>query len=65
MVRSFVKTIANTVVYRSRGEFWKIVIFENDEGKPRAVAFVLSQAALIKTLPTEGFHDRAIRRVPG
>ena len=36
-------------------EYWKIVVFRNNENKPRALAFVLSQAALIKTLPTEDF----------
>jgi endonuclease G len=36
-------------------EFYKIVVFENDEGKPRALAFVLSQDSLIKDLPEEEF----------
>jgi len=36
-------------------EYWKIVVFRNDQSEPRALAFVLSQAALIKTLPTEDF----------
>ena len=36
-------------------EYWKIVVFRNDQNKPRVLAFVLSQAALIKTLPTEDF----------
>lgn len=36
-------------------EYWKIVVFQNDEGQLRALAFVLSQAALIKTLPQEDF----------
>lgn len=36
-------------------EYWKIVVFRNDQNKPRALAFILSQAALIKTLPTEDF----------
>ena len=36
-------------------EYWKIVVFRNDQNEPRALAFVLSQAALIKTLPTEDF----------
>ncbi|HUT36214.1 MAG TPA: DNA/RNA non-specific endonuclease [Planctomycetota bacterium] len=36
-------------------EFWKLVVFENDAGRPRAVAFKLSQASLIKSLPSEEF----------
>ena len=36
-------------------EYWKIVVFRNDESEPRALAFILSQAALIKTLPAEDF----------
>jgi endonuclease G len=36
-------------------EYWKIVVFRNDQNRPRALAFILSQAALIKTLPTEDF----------
>ena len=37
-------------------EFYKIVVFENDEGEPRALAFLLSQASLIKDLPEEEFE---------
>lgn len=36
-------------------EYWKIVVFENDNGKKTALAFLLSQASLIKTLPLEDF----------
>jgi endonuclease G, mitochondrial len=36
-------------------EYWKIVVFRNNQNEPRALAFILSQAALIKTLPTEDF----------
>jgi endonuclease G len=36
-------------------EYWKIVVFRNNKNDPRALAFILSQAALIKTLPTEDF----------
>lgn len=37
-------------------EFYKIVVFENDDGEPRALAFLLSQASLIKDLPEEEFE---------
>ncbi|HEY0764466.1 MAG TPA: DNA/RNA non-specific endonuclease [Pyrinomonadaceae bacterium] len=37
-------------------EFYKVVVFENDQGKPRALAFILSQASLIKDLPQEEFE---------
>jgi endonuclease G, mitochondrial len=37
-------------------EFYKIVVFENDQGKPRALAFLLSQSSLIKDLPPEEFE---------
>jgi endonuclease G len=37
-------------------EFYKVVVFEKDNGKPTALAFVLSQATLIKNLPTEEFE---------
>ena len=37
-------------------EFYKIVVFENDAGKPRTLAFLLSQASLIKDLPEEEFE---------
>ncbi len=36
-------------------EFWKVGVFENDKGDPRALAFLLSQESLIKDLPTEEF----------
>lgn len=37
-------------------EFFKILVFENSEAKPRALAFILSQASLIKDLPMEEFE---------
>jgi endonuclease G len=37
-------------------EYWKIVVFEKDDGKPAALAFLLSQASLIKDLPEEEFE---------
>jgi endonuclease G len=37
-------------------EFWKVLVFEKDNGKPAAIAFVLSQATLIKNLPAEEFE---------
>jgi endonuclease G, mitochondrial len=37
-------------------EFYKIIVFENAEGKPRALAFLLSQASLVKDLPMEEFE---------
>ena len=37
-------------------EFYKVVVFQNDQGKPRALAFILSQASLIKDLPEEEFQ---------
>ncbi len=37
-------------------EFWKVVVFKNDDGKPAALAFVLSQQSLIKDLPPEEFE---------
>lgn len=37
-------------------EFYKVVVFENDQGQPRALAFILSQASLIKDLPQEEFE---------
>ena len=55
MARCFVRMIANTGDLQIPREYWKIVVFRNDQNKPRALAFVLSQAALIKTLPTEDF----------
>jgi endonuclease G, mitochondrial len=37
-------------------EFWKVVVLENDAGKPTALAFVLSQHGLIRDLPPEEFE---------
>jgi endonuclease G len=37
-------------------EYWKLVVFESDEGRPKAVAFLLSQESLIKALPAEEFE---------
>ncbi len=37
-------------------EFWKVVVFKGDNGNPKALAFILSQASLIKTLPAEEFE---------
>ncbi|HWW60058.1 MAG TPA: DNA/RNA non-specific endonuclease, partial [Thermoanaerobaculia bacterium] len=37
-------------------EFWKVVVFARDDGRPAAVAFVLSQSTLIKNLPAEEFE---------
>ncbi len=37
-------------------EFFKVVVFEHDDGEPRALAFILSQASLIKDLPQEEFE---------
>lgn len=58
-------TVFNGPIFRSddrkhRGvqlprEFWKVVVFEKDGGEPTALAFLLSQASLIKDLPTEEF----------
>jgi endonuclease G len=36
-------------------EFWKLIVYVRDNGKPGAVAFVLSQESLIKNLPAEDF----------
>jgi endonuclease G len=36
-------------------EFWKLIVYLRDNGKPGAVAFVLSQESLIKNLPAEDF----------
>jgi len=36
-------------------EFWKLIVFERDNGSPGAVAFVLSQESLIRNLPAEDF----------
>jgi endonuclease G, mitochondrial len=41
---------------RVPGEYWKIVVFANEDGQPRALAFLLSQAALISNLPRERFE---------
>jgi endonuclease G, mitochondrial len=37
-------------------EFWKVVVVKADNGKPKALAFILSQASLIKNLPAEDFE---------
>jgi endonuclease G, mitochondrial len=37
-------------------EFFKVVTFEHDDGEPRSLAFILSQASLIKDLPAEEFE---------
>lgn len=36
-------------------EYWKVVVMQNDNGKPVALAFVLSQESFIKDLPAEDF----------
>ena len=36
-------------------EFWKLIVYLRDNGKPGAVAFVLSQESLIRNLPAEEF----------
>jgi endonuclease G, mitochondrial len=36
-------------------EFWKLIVYVRDNGKPGAVAFVLSQDSLIKNLAAEDF----------
>ena len=42
-------------------EFWKIIVYERDSGKPGAAAFILSQAQLIKNLPEEEFEAEEYR----
>ncbi|MFH0777439.1 MAG: DNA/RNA non-specific endonuclease [Candidatus Eisenbacteria bacterium] len=37
-------------------EFWKVVVFEKEDGSRSAVAFLLSQASLIANLPEEEFQ---------
>lgn len=37
-------------------EFFKVVAFQDDEGEPRALAFILSQASLLRDLPEEEFE---------
>jgi endonuclease G len=37
-------------------EFWKVIVFERDNGKPGAAAFILTQADQIKNLPKEEFE---------
>jgi endonuclease G, mitochondrial len=37
-------------------EFYKVIVFAKEPGKPGAVAFVLSQQSLIKNLPAEEFE---------
>ena len=34
-------------------EFWKMILYADSEGKPRAAAFILSQESLVKDLPLE------------
>ncbi|HEX8638877.1 MAG TPA: DNA/RNA non-specific endonuclease [Pyrinomonadaceae bacterium] len=36
-------------------EYWKVVVCENDNGKPVALAFKLSQESLVKEVPEEDF----------
>jgi endonuclease G len=36
-------------------EFWKLIVYARTNGKPGAVAFLLSQESLIKNLPPEDF----------
>jgi endonuclease G len=36
-------------------EYWKVVVFENDQGTPTALAFKLSQESLIREVPEEEF----------
>ena len=38
-------------------EFWKMIVYVKDDGKPGAVAFVLSQESLIKNLAAEDFVE--------
>lgn len=38
---------------RIPAEYWKLIVFEKAEGKPVALAFLLSQSALIADLPEE------------
>jgi endonuclease G len=42
-------------------EFWKIIVYKRDSGKPGAVAFLLSQTQLIKNLPEEEFEAEEYR----
>lgn len=37
-------------------EFWKVVVVKAADGNPKALAFILSQASLIKNLPAEDFE---------
>ncbi len=37
-------------------EFYKLIVYKKDDGKPGAVAFILSQESLIMNLPTEDFE---------
>lgn len=37
-------------------EFYKLIVYARDNGKPGAVAFILSQESLIKNLPAEEFE---------
>ncbi|MBV8835950.1 MAG: DNA/RNA non-specific endonuclease [Alphaproteobacteria bacterium] len=48
----------NDAPYRSiklPKEFWKLIVYLRDNGKPGVVAFVLSQESLIRNLPAEDF----------
>ena len=42
--------------YKLPKEYWKIVVSLTDDNQPEALAFVLSQAGLIKDLPPEDFE---------
>jgi endonuclease G, mitochondrial len=49
---------ANDMSYRGillPKEFWKLIVYVRDNGRPGAVAFVLSQESLIRNLPAEDF----------
>jgi endonuclease G len=49
---------ANDTLYRGillPKEFWKLIVYVRDNGKPGAVAFVLSQESLIRNLAAEDF----------
>jgi endonuclease G len=37
-------------------EFWKVIVFENDDENPVVLAFLLSQEGLIRDLPEEEFE---------
>ncbi len=51
-------------------DFWKVIVYQGDDGSPRAAGFVLSQAGLISNLREEDFafgefeiHQRPIRSI--